>query len=243
MDKAVQYLISKDNGNLQIPYEEYIVLMEKAEEAKRIRKGKDEVLANLEVFLNRSSRVTAEEPTNENKESAALDVVETVETEEMKETGETIKAETKPVAGENPVAPKSRIKSSNVEVPPIKQEITEHFNKLGESSRLLNVFREYYTCLNDTCGSTVRVTLKDGFCSLWNYDEWEEFAFVDVFEGNLRFSVDPRYTDALSALSICEVPRLLSSRRNLVCVQVGDLNTTMLNILIKAFDEVGKTTS
>ena len=85
--------------------------------------------------------------------------------------------------------------------------------------------------------------MKDGFCSLWNYDEWEEFAFVDIYEGNLRFAVDPRYTNALSALSICQVPRLLSSRRNLVCAQVGDLNTTMLNVLVKAFEEVGITAS
>ena len=85
----------------------------------------------------------------------------------------------------------------------------------------------------------MRVTLKDGICSLWNYDEWEEFAFVDIFEGNLRFAVDPRYTEALSALRICEVPQLLSRRRKVVCVQVDDLNTTLLAILVKAFDEVG----
>ena len=243
MDRASQYLISKDNGSLQISYGEYIVLMEKAEKAKRIRKVKDEVLADLEAFLDgRSAGVAAEKKDKKNK-TAASDAVETVEAEERAEFAESIDAATipavKPVTAEMPAPAKVRVKSSNIEVPPIKKEIAEHFNKVDESGRLLNVFRQYYTCLNDACGSTVRVTMKDGFCSLWNYDEWEEFSFVDIFEGNLRFAVDPRYTDALSALSICEVPRLLSSRRNLVCVQVGDLNTTMLNVLVKAFEEVG----
>ncbi|RKX38161.1 MAG: hypothetical protein DRP64_16145, partial [Verrucomicrobia bacterium] len=125
------------------------------------------------------------------------------------------------------------------QVPPIKKEITEHFNSFDESGRLFNVFKQYYTCLNDACGGTVRVTMKDGFCSLWNYDEWEEFAFVDVFEGLLRIAIDPRYTDALKSLNLCEVPRLISSRRNVICVKVDDLNNTVLDVLAKAFAEVG----
>ena len=245
MDKAAQYLISKDNGKLQIPYEEYITLTEKAEEAKRIAAVREKVLSNLEGFLNRSPVVGAAAHTNDKKESAVSDAVEPVEAEEMKEAVETPKTDATPAAEtdttEKPAAVNARVKSADIEVPPMKKEIAEHFNKLDESGRLLNVFRQYYTCLNDTCGSTVRVTMKDGFCSLWNYDEWEEFAFVDIFEGNLRFSVDPRYTDALSALNICEVPRLLSSRHKLVCVQMDDLNTTMLNVLAKAFEEVSIT--
>jgi hypothetical protein len=242
MDMAAQYLISKDNGNLQIPYGEYIILMEKAEEAKRICMVKDEVLASLEFFIDGNSTVVADAKTN-NKGSAAS----VADAEETKQSAASAKVPTapaaKPVAAEKSATAKARVKSSNVEVPPIKKEIAKRFNKLDGSGRLLNVFRQYYTCLNDACGSTVRVTMKDGFCSLWNYDEWEEFAFVDIFEGNLRFAVDPRFTDALSALRSCDVPRLLSSRRNLVCVQVGDLNTTMLNVLVKAFEEVGMSAS
>jgi hypothetical protein len=125
------------------------------------------------------------------------------------------------------------------ELPPIKNEIAEHFNKLDESGRLFSVFKQYYTCLNEACGGTVRVTMKDGFCSLWNYDEWEEFAFVDIFEDLLRIAIDPRYTDALKSLSLCEAPRLISSRRNVICVQIDDLNNTVLDVLTKAFSEVG----
>jgi hypothetical protein len=243
MDEAAQYLIATDNGNLQMPYGEYLALMEKVAESKRIRKVKDEVLANLETILDGTSKGTAEAKKNDKKSSAAFDAVQQVHAEEMMEPAEPVMEvtppEVQPVEKEKPVVAKARLQSSNVEVPSIKKEIENHFNKFDESGRLLNVFRQYYTCLNDTCGSTVRVTMKDGFCSLWNYDEWEEFAFVDIFEGNLRFSVDPRYTDALSALNICEVPRLLSSRRKLVCVQMDDLNTTLLNVLAKAFEEVG----
>jgi hypothetical protein len=126
-----------------------------------------------------------------------------------------------------------------VEVPPIKKEISQHFNNMDTSGRLFNVFNQYYTFLNKACGGTVRVTIKDGFCSLWNYDEWEEFAFIDIFEGHLRIAVSPRCTDDLKALSLCEVPRLLSNRRNLICLLVDDLNNRVLDVLAKAFAEVG----
>jgi hypothetical protein len=247
MDTSPQYLISKDNDSLQISYEEYIALMEKAEEAKRIFATRDEVLAALQAFLNGHSATAAEMKKHDAAVSSAPFEAETPKDGENKKSAESVEASAtpsvKPVATEAPAQIKARVNSSNVEVPPIKEEIAEHFNKLDESGRLLSVFRQYYTCLNDSCGSTVRVTMKDGFCSLWNYDEWEEFAFVDIFEGNLRFGVDPRYTDALSSLNICEVPLLLSRRRNLVCVQVDDLNNTMLDILVKAFEEVGQTAS
>ena len=236
MDKA-GYLISKDNGNLQIPYGEYMVMMAKAEEAERVCKVKDEVLAMLEEVLDGRSTGVAKVKITDEKAIAAVDAVEAVEAEALKEPA------AKPVEEEKPVDANARDTSSTIGAPPIKEEIAQHFNTRDESGRLLNVFRQYYTCLNDTCGGTVRVTMKDGFCSLWNYDEWEEFAFVDIFEENLRFAVAPRYMDALSALSICEAPRLLSSRRNLVCVQVDDLNTTMLNVLVTAFKEVGMTVS
>ena len=72
MDKASQYLISKDNGKLQITYEEYMVLMEKAEEANRVRKAMDEVLADLENFLRGSSRVVPEEQIKEKEERIAV---------------------------------------------------------------------------------------------------------------------------------------------------------------------------
>lgn len=243
MDNAAQYLISKDSNSLQISYEDYMVLMEKAEEARRIRSVRDEVLGALEAFLDGHSEARVETNKNEAKVSSASRTTENLVDEKIMEPAEPIKvSETpaaKPVAAEATAEISARAKLSDIEIPPIKEEIAEHFNKHDESGRLLNVFRQYYTCLNDSCGSTVRVTIKDGFCSLWNYDEWEEFAFVDIFEGNLRFGVDPRYTEALSALSICEVPRLLSRNRKLICVQVDDLNTTMLNILAKAFKEVG----
>jgi hypothetical protein len=242
MDESSQYLISKDNNSLQITYEEYVVLMEKAAEAKRIRTIKEEVLAALEAFLDGHSDSESDPKKSETQASSQACPAETLEGEN-KESAEpaevSVTPAAEPVAAEAPAEGNARAKSSDIEVPPIKEEIAEHFNTFDESGRLLNVFRQYYTCLNDSCGSTVRVTMKDGICSLWNYDEWEEFAFVDIFEGDLRFSVNPRYTDALSALSTCEVPYLLSRNRKLICVQVGDLNTTMLNILIKAFKEVG----
>ena len=135
--------------------------------------------------------------------------------------------------------PVSNARADVSDLPPIKNEIAEHFNKFDESGRLFSVFKQYYTCLNEVCGGTVRVTMKDGFCSLWNYDEWEEFAFVDIFEGLLRIAIDPRYTDALKSLNLCEAPRLISSRRNVICVQVDDLNNIALDVLARAFSEVG----
>lgn len=243
MDRAAQYLISKDNGKLQIPYVEYMDLMEKAEVAQRICQVRDDVLANLEAFLDGDvATVTNGKSEHKKKSESVAEQVVDVEVKDVPVANDKAPSQ-KPDSTEKTTVANPRAKAANAEVPPIKKEIAEHFNKLDESGRLLNVFRQYYTCLNDTCGGTVRVTMKDGFCSLWNYDEWEEFAFVDIFEGNLRFAVGPRYTDALESLSLCEVPRLLSSRRSLVCVQVDDLNNTMLNVLATAFEEVGTAAS
>ncbi len=133
-------------------------------------------------------------------------------------------------------------KQTQGEVPPIKKDVAEHFNKVDSSGRLFNIFKQYYTCMNDSCDGPVRVTIKDGICSIWNYDEWEEFAFVDVFDGRLRIGVQARYLTWLEALHLCEVPRLLTSRYNLICVQVDDLNQTVLDTLIMAFSELGVTT-
>ena len=44
-------------------------------------------------------------------------------------------------------------------------------------------------------------------------------------------------------VSFCDVPRLLSSRMDLVCVQVDGLNNTMLDVLTVAFKEVGTAAS
>jgi hypothetical protein len=262
MSNAKSYLISKDNGKLQIPYADYVALMEKVEEGRNVLRAKTKVLADLQRFLGHSVAEAAVMPhpakaASKSDPTVAKSAAERVSVEfgsnvpapatEKKEAQKAdVPVEKKPAApvAESPrKAPKSRTVAEGIEIPPIKKDIADHFNQLDESGRLFNVFKQYYACLNDTCGGTVRVTMKDGFCSLWNYDEWEEFAYVDIFEGHLRIALDPRYTDLLKTLSLCEVPRLLSSRKSLVCAQVDDLNNTMLDVLVQAFEEVGLTAS
>ncbi len=237
MDMIGQYLISKDNGKLQIPYNEYTALVEKMEEAKRIEQVKSTVLANLQGYLDGQPAGDAA--------IAEEDITQTYESENTDGDPENVAAEKVSVefSPEEPEGHTS-IQSEEavpVEVPPVKKDIEDHFNSRDGSGRLLNVFKQYYTCLNESCRGIVRVTLKDGICSLWNYDEWEEFAFIDVLDDELRIAVDARYTDDLSSLNICEVARLLAARRSLIAVQVGDLNKTMLGVLTRAFEEVGQT--
>jgi hypothetical protein len=256
MSNTNKCLISQDNGKLQIPYEEYKALMEKVQEGQRLQQIKTTVIANLKKFLGGENQVAAIAEVVEAVKSVQAaapkaapvvpepePVAEKVSVEfDAQEPAAESSVPVEAVKKENKPAPKAgRKMDENANIPPIKKDISVHFNKLDESGRLFSVFKQYYTCLNDTCGGTVRVTMKDGFCSLWNYDEWEEFAFIDLFEGHLRVSVDPRYTSELESLSFCEVPRLLSSRRSLVSVQVDDLSNTMLDLLVKAFEEVGLT--
>lgn len=226
-------LVSKESGTLQIPYADYMAIMAKVQEGLHMRQVRDEVVAGLQGFL--SGEHSAEEVAQK-IEKARSDVAAPKQERPEVVAPEGDKPQAKKVQEAN-----ARPVAKGIEIPPIKKDISGHFNKQDESGRLLSVFQQYYSCMNDSCGGTVRVTMKDGFCSLWNYDEWEEFAFVDIFEGALRIAVDPRYTDALQALSLCEVPRLLSSRRDLVCVKVDDLSNTMLEVLVKAFEEVGTT--
>ncbi len=241
MSNTNKNLISHDTGQLQIPYAEYVTLIEKVEEGLRLNQVKDAVLADLKLFEEGTPSAQTSSPAKPKakkiapkKEKVAVEfnadesVVEASNSADTSKTPENSKASSKGRAA--PVA---------ISIPPIKKDVSVHFNQLDESGRLFSVFKQYYTCLNDACGGTVRVTMKDGLCSFWNYDEWEEFAFIDILEGNLRISVDPRYTKALLSLNLCEVPRLLSSRRSMVSVLVDDLNNTMLDLLAKAFKEVG----
>jgi hypothetical protein len=215
-------MYSKDQKTLQIAYSEYVSLMERVEQGRRFREAKEAVLANLQRFLD--------------GEPATSVAKKTVQSSEKTTKGEVPQKGKAVAEGEESPSNKS---TEHIEIPPIKKDIAEHFNKQDESGRLFNVVKQYYTFLNDACGGTVRVTMKDGVCSLWNYDEWEEFAFLDVLEGQVRISLDSRYTDKLQSLNFCEVPRLLAGRRSLVSVQVGDLNNTMLDVLATAFREVG----
>ncbi|QBG46388.1 hypothetical protein EGM51_02875 [Verrucomicrobia bacterium S94] len=242
MSSVDKIMVSKDNGRLQIPYKDYVALMERVKEGQRIREVKNAVLADLKRVLG--GTVTAVEV--QKKVAAARKDIPTVAQVNRKAAE---KGSDKSGSGTPSVRPGTKAAAEpggipeGMEVPPIKKDVSAHFNKLDESGRLFSVFKQYYAFLNDACGGTVRVTLKDGICSLWNYDEWEEFAYIDIFEGQLRVSLDQRYTDAVKSLNLCEAPRLLSSRLNLVCVQVNDLNNTMLKVMAKAFEEVGLTAS
>jgi hypothetical protein len=239
MDAMSQYLISNSSKMIQVPYAEYVVLRGKMEEAQRILKVRVDVLADLKRYQSDCAlRAEAVDALPMPKPVVANPSVEEEVHGGRKAAAEALSVEpVEAISGRKAdAAPKA-----SVEIPPIKKEIEAHFNTSDDSGRLLNVFKQYYTFLNELCGGTVRVTMKDGICSLWNYDEWEEFAFIDIYENDLRFAVDPRYADALSALNLCEVSRLLASRRKLISVQVEDLNKTMLGVLSKAFEEVGLT--
>ena len=251
MSKVNKCMVSKDSGMLQIPYKDYMALMQKVQEGQQLRQARDKVIASLGGFMDGGShvgaiaeKVAAAIGGRPKASPAAPKPAEAKPAAEKKVSVEFDAGQVEVPAPKDPEpVANGRSSSQGVDIPPIKKDISVLFNKLDESGRLFSVFKQYYTCLNDTCGGTVRVTMKDGFCSLWNYDEWEEFAFIDIFEGSLRIAIDPRYTDALQSLNFCEVPRLLSSRRSLVCVQVDDLSNTMLGVLVKAFQEVGLTAS
>lgn len=268
MEDRNDRLYSQDSEVMQITYDEYLELQEKMKEALKVEDVKASVLAQLQGMLIGEFDVEESRPDTPAEEQLTepeadippqQDVPETEipqqesipqEDEVMEETETAVESETdlspEPEAetasepeAETPSEPAVSARTDVSEVPPIKGEISDHFNRYDESGRLFSIFKQYYTCLNESCGGTVRVTMKDGFCSLWNYDEWEEFAYVDIHEGQLRIAVHPRYTDELKPLNLCEVPRLISSRHNVICVLVGDLNTTVLNVLTRAFAEVG----
>ncbi len=235
------HLYTDNTKTLQISFKEYTELVEKAKEGQHCMAIKEQVLNDLagvfgESLASCSKESLSPEPEIE-KMSSPPPATEKVSVEYSANDPEP-KAEQE----ENPapvVTVQKKTKSPEGEAPPIKKDIAEHFNKVDGSGRLFNIFKQYYTCMNDSCTGPVRVTIKDGICSIWNYDEWEEFAFVDILDGSLRIGVNARYTEQLESLALCEVSRLLASRHSLVCVQADDLNQTVLNTLVTAFSEVG----
>ena len=242
MSNTSQFLVLKDQGKLQLPYAEYLQLMERKKEAERILQTRDQVMEALKSFLARNKSVTGS--VQNVATPATVRAEERVVTERAPEpvVAEKVRMEfsAEDSDGERTSGGRSIGRGA---IPAVKKEIAEHFNLLDESGRVFNVFMQYYTCLNEACGGIVRVTMKDGVCSLWNYDAWEEFGFVDVMESGLRFSLDLRYENELSNLDYCDVPRLLSLRRKVTSVRVTDLNKTMLGVLTRAFHEVGLTMS
>jgi hypothetical protein len=232
MEDKVKYLYTQDSSVMQLSYTEYLSLQEKMKEATKIQELKEKILVRLQRMLNGN---TAADP-EALSEAECMPVRIESETETPNSD---MSAADRPEATVAPVkktAEGARADISNV--PPIKSEISDHFNRYDESGRLFNIFKQYYTCLNEACGGTVRVTMKDGICSLWNYDEWEEFAYVDIHEEMLRIAFNPRCTNSKKSLNLCESSRLVANRRNVISVQVGDLNQTVLEILTQAFSEV-----
>jgi hypothetical protein len=211
--------------------------MEKMDESKKIMQVKSSVLADLQRYLE--GHAALDEPSVDDNSLGGDEPADTSASSGQDDHHDKVSVEFSPEEPEGRTNAVSKEQPA-AETPPIKKDIEDHFNARDASGRLLNVFKQYYTCLNETCHGTVRVTMKDGICSLWNYDEWEEFAFIDILDDELRIAVDTRYTNDLSSLDFCEVARLLAARRNLIAIQIGDLNKTMLGVLTKAFSEVGQ---
>ena len=239
MDTNANYLISKDDGKLQISYSEYMELMEKYQEAERIQKVRAEVLEHLDCYLNGAP--TTREPVADSQPDDMQEAVAGADAQLSEKVSVEFAPENKDQSDDASAASSPRDPADIPSIPPIKKEIEDLFNLQDPSGRLLNVFMQYYSCLNESCQGTVRVTLKDDICSLWNYDKWEEFAFIDVYEGQLRITVDPRYADDLGEYDLCEVARLLAARHKFIAVQVDDLKKPMLEVLTRAFEEIGLT--
>jgi hypothetical protein len=212
------------------------------------------------VPMNDSSKKSSEksleskaEPKPESKPEPKAEPKPEPKAEPKSESKPEPKAEPKPEAKSEPegekkeevvskqkvTTPSKKSLASIKNVPAIKKDIFDHFKKVDSSGKLFDVFKQYYSDLNNSCGGTVRVTIKDGICSVWNYDEWEEFAFVDIFEEGLRVAVNPHYADRLKSLESCEVSRLLARRHNLVCVKTSVMDQVLLDVLITAFNEIG----
>jgi len=249
MKDKKNYLYTENAQALQMPYADYETLVKQASEGVRLRELRKKVIADLSAVGGGKAPLL--------KEQAPAKAVKPVVSAQPKPVAKPPEPKPEPIqesvpvaAKPTPAAPKEKptpapavkraapASASVGNVPPIKKDIAAHFNKVDASGRLFNVFKQYYTCLNDACGGTVRVTIKDGICSIWNYDEWEEFAYVDIFDSRLRIGVNPHYTEQLKSLDLCEVPRLLARRHNLICVQADDLNQIILDVLITAFNEV-----
>lgn len=180
-----------------------------------------------------SSSVEAKaSPTAEKKASPAAET-KTDSPSEAKASSaqETKKTETKPKS-----TPK---KAGSTTAPPLKADIVRFFKAVDASGSLFELFEQHYLQLNESCGGTVCVSLKDGICNIMNYDAWTDFAFIDVLDGRLRISVSERYKNEVSSFDACEVPRLLARNHKLVGILVDAVDQVVLDVLVMAFDEVG----
>ena len=224
------FLYAKDANILQLTYAQYMKLRRQEEETERVMRTRERVLASLQELLHSLGAAGAVEYKLPGEERGSSPVREAPST-----GGEEAKRETPP-AGEGTGVHSAAEKP----VPPLKKNIVAHFSRVDASGRLFDLFKQYYAFLNDACGGMVRVTIKDGICSFWNYDAWEEFAFLDVVDGKLRISVPSRYAAALEGMERAEVPRLLARRRgDLTAVTTAEFRQDLAEIMAGAFREAG----
>jgi hypothetical protein len=234
------YIYTKDTKVLQISYAKYIELNRAYEAALEMQKRAKAVLDGLQQFLKKGP------------DAASVDIEKALDLEApVAAPNEPAKKKTKPepeapaaTAEPEPAPEPEKAKEKpkpkgNVKIAPIKKDIVQHFAKMDPDGELFNIFKDYYTFVNESCRGMMRVTMKDGICSLWNYDEWEEFAFIDIFDGKLRLAISPKYEEMLQPLESCEVPRLLARKRKLIGVLVEDFNELVVEVLQQAFNDAG----
>ena len=244
------YIYSKDTEVLQISYAQYTQLVRQDEEARNLKQVGILTFSKLRDLLASLERENKEEKqaTPAAKTKATPQPASPQEKHEptpppppAEESAPAHEEQPVPSPEEQPapVEQKQKKATPKAKIPPIKKEIALHFSKKDGSGRLFDVFKEYYASLNEVCGGMMRVTMKDGICSLWNYDEWEEFAFVDLFDNHLRVAISPKYANALKSFKQCDVPRLLARRRKLIGVLVDGMDEGLLGVLELAFNEAG----
>ena len=134
-------LISQDNGQLQIPYEDYKTLMEKVQHGQRMNEVKTSVIANLKIFLGGENPVSAVAESFESAKPAPVaspvetpvaqsqPVQEKVATEfeaveSSNEVRQPVAVVKEPVAEIKTQAPKVRAMDEELNVPPIKNDGT-----------------------------------------------------------------------------------------------------------------------
>ena len=250
--ETTAHLFERDSERLQITYDEYVKILEQTQKVRKIKLIGTDVMLELQHVAsaltenlnamppriefdapaqNEQSKPPPDEPAEPAQESAP----EPTEEPSRKPAEEPPPRTEEPKRSPPPPAHSKAKGKKKGKVPPIKKNVAQHFNRMDPSGNLYPLFVRYYNRLNEMCPGTVTVTMKDGICSFWNYDEWEEFAFVDVVEGGLRIALDPRYAEALGSHPQYEAPRLLANRRKLVSIIVTGLDDIALSALTRAF--------
>jgi hypothetical protein len=226
MNINVQFLCDHQGKKVlsELPYDEYMRLVSFTREAPLLRARLKQITNMLEAQLS-GADVLKEQPAAKSVRLPDIEMTARIAA---------------PVADASPVIPAAAV-SPQREVTPDVSSGEEHpvavppmlLGFLSEQDPSQNCVRLIETCarkLSRLCGKRITLSLHKPYVCLWDFDEWQTFAFGEVVDGTLYLSVEKSTVQNAGSADVWIPPRGLY-KKPLVRLKVDEVTDSLLTQL------------